>query len=200
MLLMVVKGAKSYEDVRTYQNVVYPTFREACKARGLIGDDSEWFALFDEAIIWATASQLRHLFMTAVAYCNVSDVCLLFEKYWQYMTDDILHRIRRALQIYSYRPPPDQLKAMLYQELDLIFGKNGLSLLSYNLPIPTDTPTATSTNKLLMEELSYDRVALQADSNHMCSLLNEEQQHIFLEVMRSINEEKHFLYFVSGKY
>ena len=200
MLLMVVKGAKSYEDVRTYQNVVYPTFREACKARGLIGDDSEWFALFDEAIIWATASQLRHLFMTVVAYCNISDVCLLFEKYWQYMTDDILHRIRRALQIYSYRPPPDQLKAMLYQELDLIFGKNGLSLLSYNLPIPTDTPTATSTNKLLMEELSYDRVALQADSNHMCSLLNEEQQHIFLEVMRSINEEKHFVYFVSGKY
>ena len=99
MLLMVVKGAKSYEDVRTYQNVVYPTFREACKAHGLIGDDSEWFALFDEAIIWATASQLRHLFMTVVAYCNISDVCLLFEKYWQYMTDDILHRIRRALQI-----------------------------------------------------------------------------------------------------
>lgn len=40
MLLMVVKGAKSYEDVRTYEGTVYSTFTEACQARGLIGDDT----------------------------------------------------------------------------------------------------------------------------------------------------------------
>ena len=50
MLLMVVKGALSYIDVRTYNGIVYETFREACQARGLIGDDSEWASLFDEAI------------------------------------------------------------------------------------------------------------------------------------------------------
>ena len=41
MLLMVVRGALSYDDVRTYEGIVYNTFREACQARGLIGDDSE---------------------------------------------------------------------------------------------------------------------------------------------------------------
>ena len=55
MLLMVVRGALSYEDVRTYEGIVYNTFREACQARGLIGDDSEWAFLFDEAIRWASA-------------------------------------------------------------------------------------------------------------------------------------------------
>ena len=41
MLLMVIRGALSYEDVRTYEDIVYNLFREACQARGLIGDDSE---------------------------------------------------------------------------------------------------------------------------------------------------------------
>lgn len=58
MLLMVVRGARSYEEVRTYEGTLYSTFREACHARGLIGDDTEWASLFDEAIIWATAYQL----------------------------------------------------------------------------------------------------------------------------------------------
>ena len=30
MLLMIVKGAKDYEDIRTYNGVTYETFKEAC--------------------------------------------------------------------------------------------------------------------------------------------------------------------------
>ena len=36
MLLMIVKGAKDYKDIRTYNGTVYSTFREACAARGLL--------------------------------------------------------------------------------------------------------------------------------------------------------------------
>lgn len=32
---MIVKGAKSYEEIRTYNGVLYLTFKEACAARGL---------------------------------------------------------------------------------------------------------------------------------------------------------------------
>lgn len=32
MLLMIVKGATSYEDIRTYNGTVYQTFKEACAA------------------------------------------------------------------------------------------------------------------------------------------------------------------------
>lgn len=51
MLLMVVKGAQS---LRTYNGVVYNTFKEACNARGVLGDDKEWYNAFDEAAAWAT--------------------------------------------------------------------------------------------------------------------------------------------------
>src|SRR6266540_973978 len=36
MLLLIVKGACSYEALRTHNNVLFPTFKEACKARGLL--------------------------------------------------------------------------------------------------------------------------------------------------------------------
>jgi hypothetical protein len=50
MLLMLVKGARSYADVRTYNGVVHESFKDACAARGLLGDDSEWYCAFDDAL------------------------------------------------------------------------------------------------------------------------------------------------------
>jgi hypothetical protein len=49
MLLMVVKGAQSYEYLRTYNGITHSTFKEACNARGLLSNDQEWYNAFDEA-------------------------------------------------------------------------------------------------------------------------------------------------------
>ena len=35
-----IRGAQSYEDLRTVNGVTYPTYREACFAMGLLGDDT----------------------------------------------------------------------------------------------------------------------------------------------------------------
>jgi len=82
MLLMIVKGAKNYADVRTFDNRVYDTFRDACEARGLLEGDNEWNLLFDEEIVSASAYQLRQLFVTVVLFCSVGNVRALFDKYW----------------------------------------------------------------------------------------------------------------------
>ena len=63
MLLMIVKGCRYYVDLRTYEGRVYPTFREVCAARGLLGDDNEWYIAFDEAVVWGFGHRLRHLFV-----------------------------------------------------------------------------------------------------------------------------------------
>ena len=39
LLLTVVPGAKSFEGLRTIAGIEYPTFREACRALGLLEDD-----------------------------------------------------------------------------------------------------------------------------------------------------------------
>lgn len=73
MLLMLVKGAKSYADVRTYNGVIYETFKDACAARGLLGDDNEWYSAFDEALQWGMGNQLCQLFVTMIIFCGVLD-------------------------------------------------------------------------------------------------------------------------------
>ena len=93
MLLMVVRGALSYTDVRTYEGTVYNSFREACQARGLIGDDTEWLALFDEVVQWATSFQLRSLFIIVLVYCDIGNIRALFNAYWRYMSDDLQYKI-----------------------------------------------------------------------------------------------------------
>jgi len=82
MLLLVVRGVLSYEDVRRYNGVLYPTFKLACGARGLLGDDKECYDAFDEAAAWATSSQLRKLFVTMLLFCEVNDEYAFFEKVW----------------------------------------------------------------------------------------------------------------------
>lgn len=79
---MVVRGAQSYEYIRRHNGILYSTFREACQARDLLGDDADWFALFDEAIVSATSFQLKNMFMTVLLFSDVGNPRLLFEKYW----------------------------------------------------------------------------------------------------------------------
>ncbi|KAM0926706.1 hypothetical protein ACQ4PT_003685 [Festuca glaucescens] len=98
MLLMSVRGAQSFEDLKRHMGVTYSTFREDCRARGLLGDDSEWSRVFDETVVWATASQLRNLFVTILMFCDVGDAGKLFDRYWKYLVDDILYIRRKALQ------------------------------------------------------------------------------------------------------
>src|SRR5882762_2550674 len=42
MLLTIVKGAKDWKDLKTFNGVEYPTYKATCFARGLLEDDGEW--------------------------------------------------------------------------------------------------------------------------------------------------------------
>ena len=198
MLLMVVRGAMSYEDVRSYQGIVYPTYREACQARGLIGDDTEWACLFDEAVLWATSYQLRNLFMTVLVYCEVGNVRSLFDRYWKYMTDDLAYKLKLALQNPCYVISDDALQSSLIKELSQMFSNNGLSIASYDLPVPTNNSNSSDGNRLILEEMSYDRVKLRHESEEFSTALNSDQKIIYDTVIHAISRNESFLYFVSG--
>jgi hypothetical protein len=68
MLLLLVKGATGFEDLRTFEGFCHPSFKDACRARGLLDDDQEWHTVFDEAAAWATSRQLRKLFVTMLLF------------------------------------------------------------------------------------------------------------------------------------
>ncbi|XP_032690659.1 uncharacterized protein LOC116853632 [Odontomachus brunneus] len=51
LLLLTVKGATSFEDLRTVNGEIYPTFTATCLALGLIEDDEEWMRAMDEVVM-----------------------------------------------------------------------------------------------------------------------------------------------------
>jgi len=195
---MVVRGAISYADVRTYEGVVHSTFRQACQARGLIGDDTEWTSLFDEAVRWANPFQLRSIFMTVLVYCDVGNVRALFDAYWTYMADDIRYRMRKNVGNPAYTVPDRVLSSGLLRELAAMFSNNGPSLSSYDVPPHSELAPDESSNRLILEELAYDRTALAAKAVSMSLALNIGQRAIYDAIIDSVSRRRPFVYFIAG--
>jgi hypothetical protein len=64
ILLNYVKGATSYDDIKTVENVWYKTFKDACYAMRLLDDDKEYIDGIKEASQWGSGYYLRRLFVT----------------------------------------------------------------------------------------------------------------------------------------
>lgn len=61
-LLLHVRGATSFEFIRTVREQIYTTFGEACRLRGLLAEDAEWHRCLAEAVQRQMPKKLRQLF------------------------------------------------------------------------------------------------------------------------------------------
>ncbi|PWA86256.1 hypothetical protein CTI12_AA141090 [Artemisia annua] len=52
MLLNVIRGPRDWEEIRTVDEVVYPTYMATCRAWNLLGNDSEWIKAIRSASQW----------------------------------------------------------------------------------------------------------------------------------------------------
>jgi hypothetical protein len=125
MLLLVVKGAQSYDSVRTYNNITYSTFKEAWNACGLLSNDQEWYNAFDEAANWATSGQLKQLFVTMLLFCEVGDEFKFFEKIWRLLADNIQYNVRQTLNHQTYQMSDIDLRDEVLERLDTLFNRRG---------------------------------------------------------------------------
>lgn len=198
MLLMIVPGATCFEDLRVYDDVLYDTFKEACQARGLVGDDNEWFRLFDEAIVWATPFQLRHLFMAVLLHCEISNGRALFERYWPSMAEDISYRLSMALGNRKYVVLPEFLYEQVLRELGSLFAKNGSCLSAFNLTTRSISVDSDCQNRLVAEEMRYDAIKLAIEAKLTYEKLNCEQSAIYDEIVHAVHVGKGGPYFISG--
>ncbi|GJW87882.1 reverse transcriptase domain-containing protein [Tanacetum coccineum] len=72
MLLNVVRGPQTSEELLTVNKRVCVTFKEACFAYGLLNDDREWTRAIQEASLWALRPQLHDLFVTIFLFCDLN--------------------------------------------------------------------------------------------------------------------------------
>ncbi|UYV66597.1 hypothetical protein LAZ67_4002252 [Cordylochernes scorpioides] len=125
LLLLHVAGAQSFEDLRTVDDIVFSTFKEAAQRRGLLADDSEWDACLAEAALFQMPCQLRQLFATILIYNNPTDPVSLWTKYKGYLSED-----------FSRATSDAAAEQMTLRELEFQLRENRLICHHYGLPAP----------------------------------------------------------------
>ncbi|KAM0844935.1 hypothetical protein ACQ4PT_056727 [Festuca glaucescens] len=198
----VIRNPNKYKTMLTEWFVanqrLHTSFKAACQARGLVGDDNEWFLLFDEAVQWASSYQLRHLFMTVLLFCGVTDGQRLLDKYWRFMADDIAFQIARSLNDTIQAIPSEYLHIQLLHELSVMFAKNGYSLSSFGISTESITTGRSLGNRLILEELQYDRNELRNMASSFHGRLNGDQLSIYNQIMFAALNSAGGVFFVSG--
>ena len=89
LLLTAVESPTSFEYLRTFNDVQSNTYKEACIARGMLEDDSEWDNCLAEASSASMPRSLRRLFANILVFGNPSDPGQLWESHAMSLTEDI---------------------------------------------------------------------------------------------------------------
>ncbi|XP_057763551.1 uncharacterized protein LOC130984017 [Arachis stenosperma] len=162
MLLNIVKGPKSYRDLRTYNNVVYSSFRDACYARGLLDDDREYIDAIEEASHWGSGYYL-HLILSEAELLQLT----LLE------IEEILNRNGKSLREFPTMPFPDVDDTQFTME-------------------------QASQNKLILDELRYDRALLAKQHKQFLSQMNTDQKHVYDKIIAAVTSNSGGVFFLYG--
>ena len=157
LLLTVIKGATSFENLCTHQGVLHPTFKEACIAYGLTEDDNEWHQCLTEAKHMAVGHQMRNLFVTILKDCNPADPRALWDTFWQDICDDLKHH--PVFHNREEEPSEEEIHDYGLYLIDQLLIKCGKRLHDWNcMPQVTgDWGTMLQNlNPLIAEQRDYD--------------------------------------------
>ncbi|XP_019188283.1 PREDICTED: uncharacterized protein LOC109182587 [Ipomoea nil] len=198
-LLNKVRGPKSYEDIRTVNGVQYDSFRDACYARGLVDDDNEYVDAIDEASSWASADQLRRLFVTLLMSSCMGKLEIVWHAVWQHLSDDAQYKIRSQLQNRDFVLTDSHKMNFALVQIENLLSNHGKSLKDYpEMPTANFGAFHIIANRLIQEELAYDRGEQEKENQELVRQLTDEQKAIYNEVLTDVDRQEGGLFFVSG--
>ncbi|XP_031095061.1 uncharacterized protein LOC115999345 [Ipomoea triloba] len=198
-LLNMVRGPTCFDDIKTVDGVQYNSFRDACYARGLIEDDKEYVDAITEAALWSSSHSLRKLFVTLLTSNSMAKPENVWEVVRQYLSDDAEFNARRNLNIPDLILNEAQKYNFALIEVEKLLNTWNKSLADYPpMPIPNRSNDWFLGNRLLYEEMAYDREALKQEHESLVSKLTDEQLSIYKKVIQDVQSNKGGLFFVYG--
>lgn len=161
-----VVDARSFADLRTVNGVLFQSFREAAKEKGLLEDDGEWLKVMDEAVVFRMPSELRMLFASILTFGAPISAETMYMKYREAMCEDFLQSNNQDVA--------EQLALRNIQDHLLQFGKD---CASFGLPNPTYDIAA---------DANLDCAAEGEEANKMVEMMNSEQRTAYETIMDAI--------------
>ncbi|GFR06832.1 ATP-dependent DNA helicase [Trichonephila clavata] len=113
---------------RTVNGHVCATFRETCQKLNLLENDAHWDISLADASNTAQPPQIRTLFSIILTTCFPANPKDLWGKYKYYMSEDILHHMRRI-----NANPNIQLTSNIYSEALILIEDVCLTIVNKSL-------------------------------------------------------------------
>ena len=88
LLLHHVSGAVDFENLRTINGNVFPTFQAACIKLGLLEDEAELDKIIEEAFLHQFGNQLRSLFCSILLYSTPSNTFQFWQNHKEKLAED----------------------------------------------------------------------------------------------------------------
>jgi len=196
LLLTVIKGPKSWENLWMVNGTVQETFYHACKAHGLLLNNKEWCLTISDAAYTYMGWQLCKLFVIILIQNLPSEPHLLWDKFKTEFCDNL----RRLLTRYGLINPA--MEDVFDFGLFLINSsliKHGSHLYNFpSMPTPIKNWDAFNKNTFISEQLVYNtRLELELANRHI-PMLNDEQCIVFDLVLLLTEHCDGKLFFLHG--
>ena len=148
VLLNHVRGATSFENLRTVAGIMYPTFRETCEKRGLIERDQTIDDCLSEATTFQMPAALRRLFATILVFCEATNICGLWDKHKESFFEDYSRN----------NPNTTAVEQMVLRDIRDLIQSMGKDIRNYDLPKLNDMGNIFSINIILKNILLSGKI------------------------------------------
>jgi PIF1-like helicase len=197
-LLTTVRGPTGWESLRSFDDVVHPSFHAACLARGLLQNDDEWRQCLQEASLTHLGQSLRHLFTLILIHCTPSDPGLLWNQFRDHLCDDLARRLQRMRR--SEGPIPiEHIYDFGLFLIDKDLAQHGSSLTSFpSMPVAEQNWEGEQENLYIVEQLAYHRDNENALAVDALQRLNGDQRAAFDDILASTTADEGKCFFLHG--
>jgi hypothetical protein len=161
LLLINVRGPTSFQDLRTVNDQLCATYREACQELNLLENDAHWDTSLADASNTAPLHQICTLFAIILTTCFPSNPTDLWEKYKDSMTEDFLHRSRVSHQNPDIQYTHGMYNAALVAIENVCVAIANKALVQLGMPAP-DRPGNDVFDRDLQRETKFDVDELNA--------------------------------------
>ncbi|KAL0286560.1 UNVERIFIED_CONTAM: hypothetical protein Sradi_7144900 [Sesamum radiatum] len=187
LLLNHIRGSTSFQDLLTVNGVAYSSFKQVAQKRGLLESDQSIIECLNEAITFQMPHELRRLFPIILVYCAPTDVRLLWDTYFDAMSEDFKRETTISVELRVSKT---------LQSLNLFLESMGKSISLYDLPMrPTNMDNVDCEfPREIQDEMS---IQIPPEDYEAELKLNLEQQG-FLNDHRCYTERKKWIFFIDG--
>ena len=197
LLLTVVRGARSLEDLRTVDGVECPTFKGACIALRLLEDDGQWIAMFRDGQAFIPGRAFRHLFALSLQYTTLTNPLAIWEDFKEGFGDYLAHLLVTGVVLVPARGE-DMGEGLAYDyglfRIQKFLNEYGKFFIDFGLPQPVlnwrQNANQVPGDGGMREERDYNQEQEQILFNSMREKLNEEQVTCFNAIVGAVQQHE----------